>query len=597
MPTCTRRTFLRQASVLAAGLPVFPLIPPIAMTAPAATSTVPPSVETTALRAAAAGLMLDWARLLAPHFGPGGSMDLDLRDWPGAQGPSYYNQFSHYGLLLLAQGIVPGVPAAERAHFRDLALSNLAYGVGLADAEFHTPHYSRGRDWGRHVGEWLCYYQLCALELMEREAIGDAALRTRLRTVVAGAVDHLHRQFVAKYAVTPTEFVGNHDTWHALLFYRAGRHFDRADWRDYARDFMRRCVLPFQHADGYWPEAQGIVVGYSLVTAQAVSAYAELADDTVARAAVGRALGFHDYFILPDGSAAVVVDIRMRHHAQPFVFMPPGFADHARGRQVALNEIGALRVYLAKNGVHDNGAQAFAFFSTFAEQLFASGPARPALECPAPATLPAARLERGDWIGLVGWQLVPEWGANRFVLDSQNFLELWHARAGYLAGTGNSKFMPRFSTVRRTSHGRAYVPERARGERRGPHAAVAQFGFGPDETEVRLTLTETGCEIGARLARHESGAAYEFAVLLALKPGDTVRIGDRVETIEPLHLVQGRERFVWRGLTWTLPAGAVLEYPVVPHNSYTQHGLPAAEDYVGRITLPLTAAEQVITIG
>jgi hypothetical protein len=59
-----------------------------------------------------AGLLLDWARLLAPHCGPSGSMDLDLRDWPTAQGPSYYNQFSHHAFLLLATGEVPGATGA-----------------------------------------------------------------------------------------------------------------------------------------------------------------------------------------------------------------------------------------------------------------------------------------------------------------------------------------------------------------------------------------------------------------------------------------------------------------------------------------------------
>ena len=56
------------------------------------------------LRHEAGLLAAEWARLLAPHFGPSGSMDLDLIDWPKAQGPSYYNQFSHFTFLQLATG-------------------------------------------------------------------------------------------------------------------------------------------------------------------------------------------------------------------------------------------------------------------------------------------------------------------------------------------------------------------------------------------------------------------------------------------------------------------------------------------------------------
>ena len=92
------------------------------------------------LRQATSDLMTEWARLLAPHFGPSGSMDLDLIDWPQAEGPSYYNQFSHFAFLQLATGAVPGAEAAERAHYLNLALHNLEYALAITAADFHTPH-------------------------------------------------------------------------------------------------------------------------------------------------------------------------------------------------------------------------------------------------------------------------------------------------------------------------------------------------------------------------------------------------------------------------------------------------------------------------
>ncbi len=98
---------------------------------------------------------------------------------------------------------------------------------------------------------------------MERYQLGTADLRARLANAVTGAVTVLQARFVKKYGTTPKEFVGNHDTWHGLLFFRAGQHFKREEWTAYARDFFGRCVLPFQTADGYWPEGHGIVVGYS----------------------------------------------------------------------------------------------------------------------------------------------------------------------------------------------------------------------------------------------------------------------------------------------------------------------------------------------
>ena len=554
------------------------------------------------LRRATSSLMTEWARLLAPHFGPSGSMDLDLRDWPRAQGPSYYNQFSHFTFLQLATEEVPGATAAERADYLRLALRNIEYALSITDADFHTPHFSRGREWGRHVGEWLNYYLLCSLELLERHQLGTPDLRARLAKAVAGAVGVLHGRFVAKYATTPAEFVGNHDTWHGLLFYRAGRYFQRAEWMAYARDFFARCVLPFQKPDGYWPEAQGIVVGYSLVTAEAVSLYAELSGDEAAHASIGRFLGFYDFFSLPDGTTAVAVDVRMRYYRLPFMFLPPGFLGCEPGRRLVLARLEAGRRYFQEAGVHDNGAQGFAFFGSFAEFVFKPDVRPREIKVVAPTTLPAARLVQGAWQAYLGWQLTPE-HPSRFVLDTQNFIEVWHREAGYLAGTGGSKFMPRFSTIRRTDEGRAYIPERVGGAKVAAAQASVTLGFGPDEVELELGLTDGGCRISARLVRPAAKAHYEGALILAFRSGETVTTDGETQKIDPSVLVHfnggGKpvKELKWRGLTWRLPEGAVLDYPIVPHNSYTQDGLPEPADYVARLSFPLTAGGQVVTIG
>lgn len=553
------------------------------------------------LHSATSELLVDWARLLAPHFGPSGSMDLDLRDWPTAQGPSYYNQFSHYTFLLLASGEAPSCDAAERTRYLGLALKNIEYVLSITDAEFHTPHFSRGREWGRHVGEWLNYYLLCSLELMTRHDLGGEDLRRRLAAAIMGAVDVLHRRFEARYAEAPREFAGNHDTWHGVLFYRAGRYFKRPEWMSYARSFFARAVLPFQHADGYWPEGNGIVVGYALVTAQAVSLYAELSGDEAAHASIGRFLGFYEYSSLPDGSTAVALDVRMRYYRMPFLFLPPGFLGCETGREVALQRVRAGRAYFNEAGVHDNGAQSFAFFGSFAEFVFAPAAGPREIRVQAPATLPAARLLDGPWRAYLGWQVVPE-HPSRFVLDTQNFVELWHEEAGYLAGTGGSKYMPRFSTVRRTDAGRSYIPDHARCVRVSETEAVVALAFGADDVRVRVSLAGGRCTITAHVADNPSGATYEFGLIVALRRGERLQSEHGEDKIDPTVLIHAgggprpTKAFTWRKLTWQLPEGAILDYPLVPHNSYTQDGLPAPDDYVGRMSFLLGEKEKTIVI-
>lgn len=602
----SRRTFLRRSAQLAAGLSALRLLPRFAMSAPSAPtpsdSSHDAAPDLATLRPQIAGFLLEYARLLAPHYGKSGSMDLDLLDWPTARGPSYYNQFSHHPLLLLATGEVPGATPEERTQFAGLALRNLEYVLSITDASFHTPHFSRGRDWGRHIGEWLNYYLLGSLEVMERHGLGSAELRARLARAVEGATAALHARYVEKFRETPKEFPGNHDVWHGLLFDAAGRHFRRQEWVDFARDFFARCVLPFQTADGYWPEGQGIVVGYALVTAEAVSLYAEASGDPAALASLGRFAGFLEQLSFPDGSSSVALDVRMRYYPAPFMFLPPSFLRTAGGRRLIAQRLPAARAQLARKGVHDNAAQGFAFYASFAALAFASDlSTQSGFELTEPRTLPAACLRTGDWQAAVSWQLVPE-HPSRFVLDAQNFIEVWHRRAGYLAGTGNSKYMPRFSTVRRTNAGRAYVPVSARCLQATATSAEVAYSFGSDEVVVGVNLAGNRCEITARLAKPEPGVTYEFGLMLALRPGDTLKSEHGEEQMDPTVLIhhnggpRPQRGFSWRGLTWELPEGALLDYPLVPHNSYTQDGLPAKEDYVARVSVPLSAGTKAIRI-
>ena len=577
-----------------------------------------------ALRDAADTLLLEWARQAAPHYGPAGSMDLDLQDFADADGPSYYNQFAHFSLLLLSEGVVDGIEAEEREHFRRLALANIRYVLSITDGQFHTPHYSRGRDWGRHIGEWLNYYLLGSLELMERFDVGDKELRQAVGVAVVGATEQLVERFRERFRDGSAGFPGNHATWHGLLFHRAGLHFGRRDWVGFSRDFFGRYILPTQQPSGVWPEGDGIVVNYSMVTAQAVSLFAEAADDETARACLERALGFFTAFSLPDGSSAVVADCRMRYHRAPMVFLPPSFLRSSAGRDLCQQRIDACRAHLAGTQLSDNAAQGLAFYGAFVEALMAwpqsSTPAPTPAAAAAPKgtvsaapALPVARLDSDAWSGFLSWQLTAEQDS-RFLLDTQNFIELWHRESGYLVGTGNSKYAPRFSTLRRVDGGRSYIPDAATCLERTATRVECAYDFGSDRILVTLELSGETCRVGFRLlsgvllpGAGASAGAYEAALLLALARGDVVHIGGQARTVEPTQLLEWRSGptsapgFEWRGRTFHVPAGARLQYPIVPHNPYTQHGLPGEEAYVARLSFglsedPTPANELQVTI-
>ena len=118
-----------------------------------------------------------------------------------------------------------------------------------------------------------------------------------------------------------------------------------------------------------------------------------------------------------------------------------------------------------------------------------------------------------------------------------------------------------------------------------------------------MTIADGKCLVSARVANAQPGAEYEFGLILALKAGDVLTSEHGTDRLDPSVLIhhggcpRPQQSFQWRGLAWRLPEGALLDYPLVPHNSYTQDGLPAREDYVGRLSFPLTTQEKVLAIG
>ena len=554
------------------------------------------SLET--LREAAADLLLTWARVLAPHYGPTGSMDLDLVDFPEAEGPSYYNQVAHYPFLLLSENIVSGAKEEERLQLRETALANIEYILSITDDEFHTPHYSRGRDWGRHIGEWLNYFLLKSLQLMKEHRIGDETLHDVMSKSIQGAVEQLVERFKERFKDAPIRFPGNHATWHGLLFYEAGQYFNRQDWVDFAHDFFAQYILPTQRADGVWPEGDGIVVNYSMVTAQAVSLYAAHSGNTDAQKSMEGALGFFKFLSLPDGSSSIAADCRMRYSARPFVFLPPSFLQSPSGRQLCLDRIHGCCEQVKTSKASDNGAQALAFYATFVQYLFKQTDTENTLSELSPADIAVGRIENSDWTNFLSWQLIDE-QPNRFILDTQHFMELWHNESGYLIGGGNSKYMPRFSTIRRKNAGRSYIPDSAECIEQTTTQITSVYTFDRDQIQVRLSIGSDQSQIAFTVLENQSNADYEAGLMLMLKAGEEITIGPETLEVLPLALINQNVHnngFVWRNRKFEAPEGAMLEYPLIPHNPYTQHGLPTEDAYVGRLSFPISDNETQIVI-
>jgi hypothetical protein len=506
-------------------------------------------------------------------------MDLDLALYPDAGGPSHLNQFAHYPLLLLSEGAVPsGLARARRAAFRRLALGNLRYALSITGRDFKQPLWSRGRNWGRVHSDWMIFFLQRSWRLLEERRVGSAAFRARLGRVVEGSVEAAFREFRPRFEPFFRRgtrfFPGNHAAWHAALFHEAGRTWGRPAWTRFAERFFGALVFPWQDADGFWPEGGGMVGVYGMVTAQAVSVYAAGSGDPSARAALGRFLGGYRRFAFPDSSVSCVADCRVSYQAFPCLYLAPEFAGFEGGRAFCLESIRAAERWLRREAPRDNAAQMAAFFSVFAEAVGRAEGAR-ALPCPRPRCAGVARLESPCWHALLSTRLNPE-TSSRWCLDNQNFVDLWGPGCGLLAGGGNSKHDPRFSSVREVGGARAYAPSRARLLRRGARSAEAEYRVAGAAARARLELRGREARVAWRAVRGR--APLEAAVILVLREGDLLRVaGGKAHRVDPQELLEldlssGRARLLVRGIEVRPPRGARLAWPVPAWNPYRQDG-------------------------
>jgi hypothetical protein len=210
-----------------------------------------------------------------------------------------------------------------------------------------------------------------------------------------------------------------------------------------------------------------------------------------------------------------------------------------------------------------------------------------------------ARVSDPRWTAFVSTQITSE-QASVFHFDTQNFIEVWNRDARLLIGGGQSKYTPRFSTLRRTSGSRGYIPTAATITERTARRVVAMYDFDDDQVRARVEIVGDEIHVGFKVVRRGTRSeTYEAGVVLFIKPGDSVRIGgepprplDPEDCVQHTFVEQG-ESFQFRGATFLPPASASLWYPMMGWNPYARNTLGKMS---GRLFWPLDDVESVLVI-
>jgi hypothetical protein len=383
---------------------------------------------------------------------------------------------------------------------------------------------------------------------------------------------------------------------HAMGLYFASEVFKKPDWKKTAVDYLR-AVVAAQHPDGYWSENKGPVVNYGFVYVDAVGTYYAASHDASVLPALRKSGIFHYYFTYPDGSNIETVDERNPYHggvAMPnvgFAFTPEGRSYIARQWRMHKGNIPAdSAASLLLWGEEGDAATIDVTKSDFDYKL-------PSGE--------AAIRRRGPWFMVVAAMTTPV-PNSRWIQDRQNFVSIFHEKAGLILGGGNTKLQPSWSNftvgdISKFFHqsgdenpkflppaGLLHVPTSARVLDGNEFGVELQYKDhrgrilldpkDPDHLEVKLS--------------GDSEMTAHVTLLPRLKQPITSASGSKVTLgAEPLDWLKGAagDWIELNGVRIALPASASVRWPLYPHDPYKKDGKATLDEARVVIDTPATS--------
>ena len=238
----------------------------------------------------------------------------------------------------------------------------------------------------------------------------------------------------------PDTGVHNIPAHHAMGLYIAGVAFDNEDWRERARNFMPR-VVEAQDPTGFWSENEGPVVAYNYVYSDSLGIYYHFAEDPLVLDALDRAARFHTAILWPDGTSVSCIDER-NLYSSGIRIGNPGFSHTPEGRGYLLSQ---LRRHAGEQmrTIAADMAAALLLYGGEGEVIMPEEIGDDGLSILGEND---ALIRRGEPWSRAFSAYTAEVPNNRWIQDRHNLVDLFHIDLGLVAGGGNTKLQPYWST-------------------------------------------------------------------------------------------------------------------------------------------------------
>jgi hypothetical protein len=189
---------------------------------------------------------------------------------------------------------------------------------------------------------------------------------------------------------------------------------------------------------------------------------------------------------------------------------------------------------------------------------------------------------------------------NRFYLDRQGHLSIFHEKLGLVVTGANSKRQPELGTFSERFDGVVNalpVSSRLVTSEDGDELALAYNTF---FAEMNFHPASGSFAFDVDITPRSKGDSRQFALQFYLKPGQfletqsgvSVLLSDRDLQLTP-DQIGGWIRH--NGWTFQVPAGTRLEWPVRPFNPYANGPESSIEHAVGVLTKPLSGERETLS--
>ncbi|MCK5805304.1 MAG: hypothetical protein KAI66_20915 [Lentisphaeria bacterium] len=288
-----------------------------------------------------------------------------------------------------------------------------------------------GDDWGKFRSSYVESHWIVTYHLMS-DALPEAS-RRKWETGLRRCLKHVP-DILAKASVH------NQPLRHALALYVGGVCFKNDEWKRAATAYMAKTAAA-QDPAGFWSEHSGPAVAYSMAYPWFLGIYYHFSHDATVLEALRKASSFHLLTRWPDGSMVACMDERTLY-TKSVRLGDVGFSFCPEGRALLLAQLDQKTHALKQDAPAEYAANMLLFGGKGqAADLPETGPGTVVAIGASEALI--AHRQPWHW-AFSGYTC--ELSKSRWMQDRQNLVDVFHDKLGLVAGGGNTKLQPYWST-------------------------------------------------------------------------------------------------------------------------------------------------------